>query len=140
VGYEKILVAVDQSPVAEREVAAARELAQLSKGEVRVLHLREREILGGRGGVVAFETGDEASAIVDGAVQALADRGITASGQARNTVYGHAAKEIVEEAKEFGAEVIVMGSRGHGDLAGLVVGSTAHKVIHLTDRPVLVVR
>jgi nucleotide-binding universal stress UspA family protein len=27
-----------------------------------------------------------------------------------------------------------MGSRGRGDLAGLVLGSTAHKVIHLTDR------
>jgi nucleotide-binding universal stress UspA family protein len=37
-------------------------------------------------------------------------------------------------------DVIVMGSRGRGDLAGLVLGSTAHKVIHLADRPVLVVR
>ena len=27
-----------------------------------------------------------------------------------------------------------------GDLAGLVLGSTARKVIHLADRPVLVVR
>jgi len=26
------------------------------------------------------------------------------------------------------------------DLAGLVLGSTAYKVIHLTDRPVLIVR
>ena len=26
------------------------------------------------------------------------------------------------------------------DLAGLVLGSTAHKVIHLSDRPVLIVR
>jgi Universal stress protein family len=34
----------------------------------------------------------------------------------------------------------VMGSRGHGDLAGLVLSSTAHKVIHLADRPVLVAR
>jgi nucleotide-binding universal stress UspA family protein len=33
-----------------------------------------------------------------------------------------------------------MGSRGHGDLAGLVLGSTAHQVIHLADRRVLVVR
>jgi nucleotide-binding universal stress UspA family protein len=33
-----------------------------------------------------------------------------------------------------------MGSRGSSDLAGLVLGSTAHKVIHLADRPVLVVR
>jgi len=36
--------------------------------------------------------------------------------------------------------VIVMGSRGRGDLAGAILGSTAHKVIHLADRPVLVVR
>jgi nucleotide-binding universal stress UspA family protein len=33
-----------------------------------------------------------------------------------------------------------MGSRGRSELAGLVLGSTAHKVIHLADRPVLVVR
>jgi nucleotide-binding universal stress UspA family protein len=28
----------------------------------------------------------------------------------------------------------------NGDLAGLILGSTAHKVIHLADRQVLVVR
>ena len=48
--------------------------------------------------------------------------------------------EIVSEAKKRGADVIVMGSRGRGDLAGLVLGSTAHKVIHLADRQVMVVR
>ena len=138
--YDKILVAVDQSPVAERVLAAARELAQLTKGEVRVVHLREREVLGGRAGVLDFETGDEARATAERAVRALAEGGIKASGEARNTPFGHAAREIVEEARDFGAGVIVMGSRGHGDLAGLVLGSTAHKVIHLTDRPVLVVR
>ncbi len=52
----------------------------------------------------------------------------------------HAAAEIVDDTKEHDAGVIIMGSRGRGDLAGLVLGSTAHKVIHLTDRPVLVVR
>jgi nucleotide-binding universal stress UspA family protein len=46
----------------------------------------------------------------------------------------------VNDAQEHGAGVIVMGSRGRGDLAGLVLGSTAHKVIHLADRPVLIVR
>jgi Universal stress protein family len=45
-----------------------------------------------------------------------------------NTNYGHAAREIVDEAKAHDAGVIVMGSRGLGDLAGLVLGSTAHKV------------
>ena len=58
----------------------------------------------------------------------------------RNTTYGHAAREILADAKEHDVGVIVMGTRGRSELAGLVVGSTAHKVIHLADRPVLVVR
>jgi nucleotide-binding universal stress UspA family protein len=138
--YEKILVAIDQSPVAEQVLTAARELAQLSSGEVRVLHLREREIMGVRAGAVSYEGTDEARATADRAVRALAQEGIKASGEARSTQFGHAAREIVGEARDFGAEIIVMGSRGHSDLAGLVLGSTAHKVIHLADRPVLVVR
>jgi len=55
-------------------------------------------------------------------------------------VFGQAASEIVDLAKQHDVGIIVMGSRGRSDLAGLVLGSTAHKVIHLTDRPVLVVR
>ena len=58
----------------------------------------------------------------------------------RNTIYGQAGREIVDAARAHDAGVIVMGSRGRSDLAGLVLGSTAHKVIHLSDLPVLVVR
>ncbi|HEV8650268.1 MAG TPA: universal stress protein [Actinomycetes bacterium] len=36
--------------------------------------------------------------------------------------------------------MIVMGSRGRTDLAALVLGSVAHKVLHLSDRPVLIAR
>jgi nucleotide-binding universal stress UspA family protein len=43
--YEKLLVAVDHSPSTERVLAAARDLALLSSGEVWVLHLREREVM-----------------------------------------------------------------------------------------------
>jgi nucleotide-binding universal stress UspA family protein len=58
----------------------------------------------------------------------------------RHTIYGHAAREIVDSAAEHSAGTIVMGSKGRGDLAGLMLGSTAHKVIHLAHVPVLVVR
>jgi nucleotide-binding universal stress UspA family protein len=47
--YEKILVAVDHSEVSDRALAAARELASLSHGEVWVVHLREREAMGKTG-------------------------------------------------------------------------------------------
>ncbi len=139
--YDKLLVAVDHSEITERVLAAARELASLSKGEVWVLHLREREVIGKvPGGLAGIETPDDARVAVDDAVGELAQAGIKAHGAVRNTVLGYAAREIVEDAKSHDVDVIVMGSRGRGDLAGLLLGSTAHKVIHLADRPVLVIR
>jgi nucleotide-binding universal stress UspA family protein len=137
--YARMLVAVDHSETTERVLAAARDLALLSGGEVWVLHLREREVIP-RLGLVPAESDDAAEAAVTSAVDELTAAGVTAHGVIRDTVFGHAAREIIDDAREHGADVIVMGSRGRGDLAGLVLGSTAHKVIHLADRPVLVVR
>jgi nucleotide-binding universal stress UspA family protein len=137
--YEKLLVAVDHSKATEHVLSAARDLASLSGGEVWVLHLREREVMG-RAGLIETESNDEAQAQVDAAVEELTKAGIKAHGVVRNTIYGYAAREIVEDAKNLDVSVIIMGSRGRGDLAGLVLGSTAHKVIHLADRPVLVIR
>jgi nucleotide-binding universal stress UspA family protein len=137
--YERILVAVDHSAASDHALAAARDLAALSKGEVWVLHLAEREVIG-RMGQVHIESDAEAETPVDAAVKMLTGAGITAHAEVRETVFGHAAKEIVADAKLHDVGVIVMGSRGRGDITGLVLGSTAHKVIHLSDRPVLVVR
>jgi nucleotide-binding universal stress UspA family protein len=138
--YDKLLVAVDHSHATERVLAAARDLASLSSGEVWILHLREREVMPRAGVAMPTETADEAQEKVDAAVEELTRAGIKAHGVVRNTVYGYAGREIIEDAKAVNADAIIMGSRGRGDLAGLILGSTAHKVIHLADRPVLVVR
>jgi nucleotide-binding universal stress UspA family protein len=137
--YEKLLVTVDQSHATEHVLSAARDLASLSHGEVWVLHVWEREVIP-RSGTTETQTSDESQAEVEAAVEEFTKAGIKAHGLVRSTVYGYAAREIVEEAKNLDIGVIIMGSRGRGDLAGLVLGSTAHKVIHLADRPVLVVR
>ena len=138
--YEKILVAVDHSEITPRVVDAARGLAALSHGEVWVIHLREREMMGKTGLLTSSESIEASGADVRSTVDALTKAGITAHAVVRDALYGHAASEIVTEAQELGADVIVMGSRGRSDLAGLVLGSTAHKVMHLADRQVMVVR
>jgi nucleotide-binding universal stress UspA family protein len=138
--YDRILVAVDHSEWSDRAVRAARDLAVLSKGEVWVLHLREREMGAKTGALRIDESMQDADAHVAASVDLLAQAGVKAQGEVRNTIFGYAAREIVNDAIEVDADVIVMGSRGRGDLAGLLLGSTAHKVIHLSDRPVLVVR
>jgi nucleotide-binding universal stress UspA family protein len=137
--YDRILLAVDHSEMSRQAVAAARDLAKLSDGEVWVLHLRERET-GVRKVSMTDETVADANAVVVAALEVLTAAGVRARGEVRNTTYGHAAREITGDAKDHDTDVIVMGSRGRGDLAGLVLGSTVHKVIHLADRPVLVIR
>jgi nucleotide-binding universal stress UspA family protein len=136
--YGRLLVAVDRSEVSDRVIAAAKDLACLSQGKVWVLHIREREF--GRLGLTPSEPDEEAHQAVQDGVDALLQAGVDAHGEVREAVFGHAAREIVKDAQEHDAGIIIMGSRGRSDLTGLVLGSTAHKVIHLTDRPVLVVR
>jgi nucleotide-binding universal stress UspA family protein len=138
--YDKILVAVDHSEISDRAVLAARDLAVLSKGEVWVLHLREREVAVKTGVAMTTESADEANAAVSAAVEVLTQAGVKAHGDIRTTLFGYAAREIVDDAIEHDADLIVMGSRGRSDLVGFILGSTAHKVIHLTDRPVLIVK
>ena len=137
--YGKILMAVDHSDVAERVIDAARELASLSDSEVWVLHLREMEVMP-RVGFVPIESDAQAQSIAEYAAKKLHDAGVKAHYEVQSTIYGQAGREIVDAAHAHDAGVIVMGSRGRSDLAGLVLGSTAHKVIHFSDRPVLVVR
>jgi nucleotide-binding universal stress UspA family protein len=137
--YERLLVAVDHSDVSARVIAAARDLASLSKGKVWVLHLLEKEVIAQMGDVPSESDAEADQAVKDG-VDILRQAGIDAEGEVRRTTFGHAAREIVADAKEHDAGVIIMGSRGRGDFAGALLGSTAHKVIHLTDRPVMVIR
>ena len=53
---------------------------------------------------------------------------------------GDPAEEIVAEATTGGYDVVVVGSRGHGALGRLFLGSVSQGVLHHAKRPVLVVK
>jgi len=55
-------------------------------------------------------------------------------------IEGSPAEAIISVAKTREATVIVMGSRGLSAIAGLVLGSTSHKVVSHATCPVLIVR
>jgi nucleotide-binding universal stress UspA family protein len=136
--FERILVAVDGSPYSEPAVAAAAEVATKFHSEAFVLHVREHDR--GRAGAFPLETPQDAIELVSKTVKTLRAAGIATMGDVQGAVAGHAAKEIVDTARTQGADLIVMGSRGLSDIAGLFVGSVTHKVMQLTHVPVLVVR
>jgi nucleotide-binding universal stress UspA family protein len=54
--------------------------------------------------------------------------------------FGDAAPSIIAVAKEIGADLIVLGSRGLSDLKGLLLGSVSHKVANLAEVPVITVK
>jgi nucleotide-binding universal stress UspA family protein len=53
---------------------------------------------------------------------------------------GSAAEEILVLARDFGADLIVIGTHGRKGLAHVVLGSTAEKVVRLAPCPVFVVK
>ena len=69
---------------------------------------------------------------------ALAEQaGVPARGE---LVEGRPSSGLVDLADEDDAQMIVVGSYGEPPLKGALIGSTAHKLLHLSERPVLVVR
>jgi nucleotide-binding universal stress UspA family protein len=79
----------------------------------------------------------EAQTILQAAVEAVGD---VPAEIHTEMIEGSPAEAIINVAKTRESDVIVIGSRGLGKLAGLVMGSTSQKVVSHAPCPVLIVR
>ena len=53
---------------------------------------------------------------------------------------GDAGSAICKFAEEGGYDLVVIGTRGYGEVKSIVIGSVSHKVLHLCSCPVVVVK
>ena len=136
--FSKILVAVDGSEYSRQAVPAAIEVAKKFEVGIFVLHVHEHDL--GRAAAYPVESEDQAVQIVADAVEVIRAAGVSAEGEVRVAFMGQVADEIAETAAIQGANLIVMGSRGLSDVAGLFLGSVTHKVIRLAKAAVLIDR
>jgi nucleotide-binding universal stress UspA family protein len=144
--FERIVVSVDGSPDSDKAVAVALDIARCHGSEVIVVHGRDYALVSPPGpGVpvrppqVEPESEDEAQRLVNEAVQVFQEGGVTARGVVL-PMRGRLAEQIVSVAQESSAGLIVLGSRGLSRLQEMVIGSVAHKVIHLSPYPVVLAR
>ncbi|HEY5249392.1 MAG TPA: universal stress protein [Dermatophilaceae bacterium] len=136
--FERVLLAVDRSEHSEKVILAAGELAKRFGSEVLVLNVRE-VVLMTRSSPIPTETSEQSLELVRGVSERLVKDGVNARGESSKAVRSGAAKEILDEAKKFDANLIIMGTRGHSELTGLLLGSVASKVLHHAECPVMVV-
>ncbi len=69
----------------------------------------------------------------------LRGKGIQAESRVVQAGARPAAHTIAEVAKEEGSDLIVMGTRGHTALGGLLLGSVTQRLLHIAPCPVMVV-
>ena len=139
--FRTILLAVDGSKYSEKAVELAKQLAKASNDEVVVTHVTE--LLPARFQTypgLDQELDNEMIELAKGYVADLEEAGIKARTELRSAQYGGIARILTSPAEDLDAGLIVMGSHGRGDLTALLLGSVAHKVLHLSKRPVLIAR
>jgi nucleotide-binding universal stress UspA family protein len=136
--FERILLAANGSPSSRKAVEVAADIGQKYRAEVVVLHVREQQIT--PFGAYEVEQPDAATDFVEETVRTLKDVGVSARGEVQTAPTGGVPRVILELAKELDAGLIVMGSRGVSEWEGLFLASVSHRVLHLAESPVFVVR
>jgi len=135
--FKTIVVGLDGSDGAKHALPFAIELARRDHAEIVIAHIEE-DILGKGGGPIAANE-DEIQAEIDRQARQLSSEGIEARVEKTSVFLGGPAPAIMKFADEADADLIVVGSRGHSALAGVLLGSVAQRLLHLAHQPVLVV-
>jgi nucleotide-binding universal stress UspA family protein len=141
--FERILLATDGSSHAKKALEYARDLALRDDAQVIVMHAFERvptypaylkEQLKERFLARHIAAGQE---VANEAAQKLQEAGVDVIVE---VVEGPPADAILRVADVRQPDLIVMGSRGHGDLASLLLGSVSHRMLAHTHAPVLIIK
>jgi len=141
--FKRILIATDFSQASESALNYAVDLARSSSAELIVLHVVEPVALTGD----AY--GFTANAAMYNGIERAAKESIARVGnrlrkkrglRCRTVLAnGTAAMAIVDAATRLAADVVVVGTHGHGGFEHFFLGSVAERVVRTSSRPVLTV-
>lgn len=132
--FDRILLALDDSPAGEMATLFVGALAQRSGASVHVLHVNER-IVGGNG--VTARPREEATDLIVAALQQLSDAGVCAEGSVCVAPHGKVPARIVAVAHDKSADAIVLGSTRNRRLGRLFAAQIRERTTRLTSLPVL---
>jgi nucleotide-binding universal stress UspA family protein len=137
---ELIVVGVDGSPESVAALTWAARYGMASGGRIRALLAWHYPSAVGPSppGVAPESITDEVRATMTGHLTAAIAAGAPDARVEPVIGYGHPAQVLVESSRE--ADLLVVGSRGHGAFTGMLVGSVSLHCVHHAFCPVVVVR
>ena len=144
--YERILCPIDGSPTSHRGLQEAIALALDRKATLRIVHVVDLQpALSGYGGMgVPAEVLDS---MRRGGAEALSkardearSRGVDIEDQLAESTVGRVAEVIVQAARDWKADLLVVGTHGRRGVSHLFLGSDAEAIARLSPVPVLLVR
>ena len=144
--YKRILVPVDGSETAKRGLEEALKLAKALGAAVKLVHVVDNSALalnpeaGVAAAPLAEDFIEDGKAILEEARASAAAQVGSVETALHDNFTGRVAGVIVQEAKTWGADLIVMGTHGRRGIRHAVLGSDAEAVVHATPVPVLLVR
>ena len=138
--YKKVIWATDGSEHADRAMRHAVQAAQADGAELYVVHVIEKLVSGRASGLNAYANEDEVKAKVEQQAQTIAaDTGLKTIVHMVVGLSNRIGDRIAETADDAGADLIVVGTRGHGALGSLVLGGVTQRLLHVSRCPVLAV-
>jgi nucleotide-binding universal stress UspA family protein len=136
--FKTIVVGVDESPAAHAAVRTAADLARQYDAKLIIVHA-----YGPLPRYLGAELYDAAAAnaIMHGEAL-LAEIAAQVEGDNVETdlLEGPAPEALLRVAEVRKADLIVIGSRGLGEISGLALGSVGHKLIQRAPMPILIVK
>jgi nucleotide-binding universal stress UspA family protein len=140
----KVLIAYDGSPGAEQALTLAGTVHWPAKSTLRVVTVMDPTFLYvGRppGGLNAPEIDEEIMSVDEELVSTAADRLRSGDRTVDGVVLrGRPGTVLVDEAARFEADLAMGGSRGHGPISSLLLGSVSAEVVDHAPCPVLIAR
>jgi nucleotide-binding universal stress UspA family protein len=143
--FTKVLVAIDGSQHAHAALHEAADIAHSQHASLMVMTAYDTIFpsLASMGVPVSQEMYDQFTAAHVEKAQAVLTEAVSAlpEGLSAETmmVEGQPARMILQQAAEGRHDLIVVGSRGHGDATSMLLGSVSHNVLHHSRVPVLIV-
>ena len=139
--FRKILVAVDSEPIAAHAADVAAELAGLAGAELALIHVIDPTLVnaadtGIQPAVLAASVKEDARKLIGDIRKRLPQQSVALE----FVQIGSPLTEIVNAAKDWPADLIVIGSHGRGGVKRALMGSVAEGVMRHAPCPVLVVR